>query len=265
VGKGGGRPRIAALAMGIFIEKLGEGATQEEAARAAGHSRAAFYRLRRRDGEFAAMWAEAIARSSAKRFVHGGRRRTLQLRRVRSIRFTAERRQIFLDHFAGTANTAEAAAKAGICEGTVDAHRRKDPVFARRFLEALAHAVVKLEADVTARRLAEQKRLRDIEPTGAPEPEFERAMKLLRRWDRQGAAAPDSRIVGEGARKRWSFEDSLALLEKKLRNMGIPIEPLPPGHERPDGDQPLLPPPSPSSDGESGEDKDKGECREDEE
>jgi hypothetical protein len=239
--RGGGRP-LSALAMGEYVDRLSKGETHAEAARAAGHSRSAFFRLRKTDPEFAAMCGEAALRSSGKRFIHGGRRRNLQLRRNRPTLFTPDRQEVFLARFAGTGNAAEAADEAGVCERTVDRHRQRDPDFNRRFLETLDQVYVKLEADLVARRVEAQRLLRDIEPTGEPEPEFERAMELLKRWDRR-QGPPDSRAVGKGRQKRWNFEDAVTLLEKKLRNLGIPIEPLPPGYERPDGDLPLLPPP----------------------
>lgn len=252
-GRRGGGPRIGATAMGEYVDRLSKGANSEEAAEGAGFSRSAFFRLRRRDTEFAAACEEAISRSSGKRFIHGGARRRLQLRRGRRTLFTAERRDVFLAHFAGTANTAESAAMAGVCEETVNKHRRTDSDFERRFLEALDQSLAILHADLVARRLAEQRRLRDVEPTGQPEPEFERALKLLERWDRR-QGPPDSRSVGPGGQKRWNFDEALALLERMLRNRGIPIEPLPPGHERPDGDR-RLPPPGPDreADDESAE------------
>ncbi|HET9640740.1 MAG TPA: hypothetical protein VFP12_16210 [Allosphingosinicella sp.] len=245
----GGRAPITAHAMGDYVARLRKGENYAEAARGAGYDVGSFWRLRKRDPQFRAMCDEAIARSSGVRFVHGGARRKLQLRRTRNTLFTPDRKAIFLARFAGTGNTAEAAAEAGVCEATVDKHRREDPDFERRFLETLDQAYVKLEADLVARRVAAQRRLRDVEPTGEPEPEFERAMKLLKRWDRR-QGPPDSRAVGQGRQKRWDFADAVILLEKKLRNMGIPIEPLPPGHERPDGDLPL--PPSPGRRGEGG-------------
>ena len=254
VGKGSGRrakrARIGATAMGEYVGRLSKGANHGEAAEGAGFSRSAFARLRRRDAEFAAACEAAIGRSSGKRFIHGAHGRRLQLRRGRRTLFTAERQEVFLAHFAGTANTAEAADLAGVCEGTVNRHRREDADFNRRFLEALDQSLVTLHADLVARRIAEQKRLRDIEPTGEPEPEFERAMKLLERWDRR-RGPPDSRAVAPGGQKRWNFDEALALLERMLRNRGIPIEPLPPGYERPDGDR-RLPPPGPDREGDDG-------------
>src|SRR5688572_22191234 len=196
-GRGGGRAPVTAAAMGHYIKRLREGANHREAAEGSGFHLATFYKLRKRDPEFGAMCQEAIARSSGVRFVRGGAKRKLQLRRIRNIRFTPERQAIFLGHFAGTGNTAEAAAKAGVSETTVDKHRRTDPDFERRFLETLGQVHVKLEADLVARRVAAQRLLRDIEPTGEPEPEFDRAMKLLKRWDRR-QGPPDSRAVGKG-------------------------------------------------------------------
>ncbi len=245
----GSMPRITALAMGEYVERLSRGENYEAAARGAGHSRSAFFQLRRRDAEFASVCEAAAARSSGKTFVHGTHGRKLQLRKTRRTVFTADRQDIFLAHFLGTADTAASAARAGVCEGTVDKMRQKNPDFDRRFREALDQAYVKLDADVAARRMAEQKRLREVEPTGAPEPEFERAMTLLKRWDRRHGP-PDSRAVGRGARERWDFEEALALLERKLRNMGIAIAKLPPGYQRPDGHLPLLPPPPRGEGGE---------------
>src|SRR5688572_11205189 len=140
----GGRAPITALAMGEYVARLRKGENYAEAARGAGYSVSAFWRLRKRDPEFGAMCDEAIARSSGVRFVHGGAKRKLQLRRNRNTLFTPERQAIFLAHFAGTGNTSEAADEAGVCEGTVDKHRREDPVFGRRFLETLDQVYVKL-------------------------------------------------------------------------------------------------------------------------
>ena len=50
-------------------------------------------------------------------------------------------------------------------------------------------------------------------------------MKLLARWDRK-PRHPDSRFKEGGRRQRWTFEEAIALLDKKLRGLGIPIVPL---------------------------------------
>jgi hypothetical protein len=243
-GAGGGRAPVDAFAKGVYIQALSRGASHEAAARAAGFSRQAFAGLRKRDPEYAATVDEAIRRSEGPRFVSGGAKRRLQLRRNRRVLFTEERQEIFLRHFAGTANLADAAAAAGVSESTVWDNRERNPEFARRFQQALDQAYLLLDAHLLARRLEAQQRLRAIEPCGEPEPEFDRAMKLLQRWDRRNGR-PGRRAGRRDSDSRWDFAEAIALLEKKLRNMGIPIEPLPPGYERPDGDLPLLPGPPP--------------------
>jgi hypothetical protein len=249
----GGRAPVDAFAKGVYIQALSRGASHGAAARAAGCSRGAFSRIRKRDPEFAATVDEAVKRSEGPRFVSGGAKRRLQLRQNRRVLFTEERQEIFLSHFAGTANLAAAAAAAGVSESTVWAHRARNPEFARRFQQALEQAYLLLDAHVLARRLEEQQRLRAIEPSGEPEPEFDRALKLLQRWDRRDGR-PGRRCGRRASDSRWDFAEAIALLEKKLRNMGIPIEPLPPGYERPDGDLPLLPSGPPAD-----EQKDEGE------
>lgn len=223
-GRGGcaKRGRIGDRAMGAFLDALRAGMTHEEAARAAGFSRSAFFRRRRRDGVFAARWADAISFSAGPRYVSSGKGRRLQLRRIRSVRFTDARKEIFLDRFAGTGNLAEAAEAAGVCQSTVFKHLTADPAFAARFEEALALCYRRLEADLLSRRIGAQQRLKEIEPNGALEPEFDRALKLLARWERRdGSLGP--RRAEPGAKKSWTFEDAIAALEKKLRAIGVPI------------------------------------------
>ena len=226
--------------MGHYLHQLSEGANYAEAADGTGFGPSAFYKLRRRDAGFASACEDAIDRSSGMRFIQGGARRRLQLRRSRRTRFTDSRKEIFLSWFASTGNLTEAAAKAGVSVSTVDYHRRKDPAFERAVQQALDHCYLKLDAELVAGRLAAQRRLLAVEPAAEPGPEFDRALKLLQRWDRlrgrAGAPAPAAALG------RWEFEEAVILLEKKLRNMGIPIEPLPPGYERPD-DPLSLPPP----------------------
>jgi hypothetical protein len=247
---------VTALAMGEYVERLSRGENHREAALGAGYSRNAFFRLRKRDPEFAAACDEAVSRSSGKRFIHGTRKRNLQLRRNRRTLFTTERQDVFLSHFAITGNREEAAAQAGVCVGTIDRHRRENPDFERRFRVVLDQVYEKLEADLVAARVAAQRRALELEPTAESGVEFDRALKMLQRWDRNrerhGRAGGDRPVAF-----RWDFAEALTLLEKKLRNMGIEILPLPPGHDRPDGDLPL--PPGGAPKGAGGEGGDEGE------
>ncbi|MGZ8307713.1 MAG: hypothetical protein ACXWU6_14115 [Allosphingosinicella sp.] len=253
-----GKAPLTALAMGLYVKRLSEGANHGQAAEASGFTAKTFRTQRKRDPEFGAMCDEAVARSRSFRFVHGGNKRSLQLVRNRHARFTPERQDAFLKQFAATGNLVEAADKADVSPSTVDYHRRTFPEFERRVQEALDHAYLKLEADLLAARLAAQRRTVEIGRSDDPGPEFDRALKLLQRWDRvRGGNSPNP---GRRADARWNFEEAITLLEKKLRNLGIPIEPLPPRHERPDGDLRLPPPPPPGSgSGDGGKAGDEGE------
>ena len=45
-------------------------------------------------------------------------------------------------------------------------------------------------------------------------------MKLLARWDRKPRRV-DSRFKEGGRRQRWTFEEAIVLLDKKLRALGL--------------------------------------------
>jgi len=218
----GGRAPVTEKAKCVFLDALRRGARHEEAARAAGFSRSAFFRVRKRDPAFAALWDGAISYSSGPRYVSPGVGRPLQLRRNRNVRFTDQRKHAFLDHFAGTCNLTAAALAAGVSEATVFAHRAKDPDFAARFKVALEQSYARLEAEVVRRRLEAQLRLKEIEPKGEIEPEFERALKLLQRWERKdGSLGP--RSVGYARQKAMSFDEAMDLLDRRLKALKIPI------------------------------------------
>ena len=246
--RSGGRPTD--LAMGHYVKRLSEGCNYQQAAEGTDHDYRAFYEERRRNPDFAAACVEAIEQSAGMRFIAGGRGRSLQLRRSRCIRFTPERQAIYLSWFAATGNTEESADKAGVCASTVRKHRQNHPEFARACREALAEAYLKLDSQLLAGRIEAQRRLLEVEPADEPGPEFDRALKLLQRWDRNRSGG---RRGSRPTEERWDFADAITLLERRLRNMGIPIEPLPPGYERPDGDLPLLAPPARAKDGGDGD------------
>jgi hypothetical protein len=219
--------RVDALAMGRFIQALRRGASVEEAAKAAGFGVSSFYRKRRADAEFAAAWAEAMEASDAPRLIKPGNGRRLQLRKTRKLRFTAAKKDIFLAYFAGTCDLAAAAEAAGVCVDTVRNHRRKDPEFNAGCDSALEQGYRHLEEEAVRERLAAQERLRaGIVPAGEAATEFDRQMKLLGQWRRRdGRLGPMAR--SREALKAWSFDDAMALLEKRLKGLKIPIAPLP--------------------------------------
>lgn len=88
---------------------------------------------------------------SEKRVAQGGNDRRVQVRAERKDGFTAEKRQVFLDHLAGCSNVTRSAAAAGVSAVTVNYHRRRDPVFAAQCAEALETGYEGLEAMLVER------------------------------------------------------------------------------------------------------------------
>jgi hypothetical protein len=253
--KGPGRtPIVDAAAKVAMLAALREGRRLDSVAAAYGVTLQAFYSARRRDPLFAAAWRDAHALSAeAERRPPGeagetgetgdemrivpNNRRLMQRRRMRHVRFDERRKGIFLAAFARSCDLLAAAAAAGICERTVYNHLRKDRAFAEAFQAALEAGYRWLEAEAVRQRLEAQKRLRvameEAGETGEPLPlaedglEFDRAMKLLARWDRRdGRLGP--REVGHGRQRRWTFDEAIALLDRKLRKLGLaPAAPPP--------------------------------------
>ena len=224
---------IGGRAKRLFIQAIEDGASIEEAAAIAGHSVAGFCGLRRRDPIFARRWKGAMSDSAeAERILYrGNNRRRMQRRRMRRLRFDTSRKEVFLNHFAGCGDAREAAEVAGVDHSTVYKHRRKDPVFAAAFAEALEQCYARLEVEAMTQRLKAQQRLQraldEGVPTGEVAEEFERVMRLLERWDRRNGKL-GVRAVSPEKRTPLSFDEAIALLEKKLRNLDIPILQLPP-------------------------------------
>jgi hypothetical protein len=230
-----------------MLAALREGQRLDEVAAAYGVTLQAFYSARRRDPVFAAAWrdAHALSAEAERRPAEAGdearivpnNRRLLQRRKMRHVRFDARRKGIFLVHFAQSCDLLAAAAAAGVCERTVYNHLHSDPAFAEAFLAALAEGYRWLEAEAVRRRLEAQERLRaafeEAEAKGAPIPvveegvEFNRAMKLLARWDRRDGRL-GWREVGHGSRRRGTFDEAIAALDKRMRDLGLPKGVAPP-------------------------------------
>jgi hypothetical protein len=285
----GGWPRIEAGDKAAFLDALRRGFRLEDAATACGFSLAGFYGARGRDAAFKAGWAEALRVSADAERAGGGRRRSgsagggsggggggggggadgagawiiapnngrrLQKRRMRHVRFDAERQRLFIDHFAGSCDTSEAAEAAGVCESTVYKHRLRNDAFARVFQAALEQGYVRLEVEAVRQRLEAQRLMgRELGsgkvPPGEVAQEFERVLKLLTRWDRRRGASgaepgpeggdgyygpraglrlgprPGPRTVRHERLRNWTFDEAIAALEKKLKALDIPILALP--------------------------------------
>jgi hypothetical protein len=209
--------------MGTVVAMLREGATFSAAARKVGVCAGTVHKWRRLSPAFAAACGEARAESDRPLLVvpgSGGRK--WQLRRDRRHRFTTERKQIFLEHFAATLDLKASAEAAGICFATVYEHRRRDPEFARAWLEALEMGVARLEAEGLRQRLEAMERIRvsgDLHGEGAAA-EYERSMGFVRDWRRR----LDGGKSGGPPPTKWNFEESLGELEKQLKAFGARIE-----------------------------------------
>lgn len=246
----GRRPVIDAAAKVAMLAALREGRRLDAVAAAHGVTLQAFYSARRRDPLFAAAWSDAHALSAeAERRppppveagdgirIASNNRRVMQARRMRHVRFDERRKGVFLVHFAQCCDLIAAAAAAGVCERTVYYHLRGDPAFAEAFQAAMEEGYRWLEAEAVRGRLEAQKRLRsaieEAEAAGEPLPaaeeglEFDRAMKLLERWDRRDGRL-GRREVGHGHQRRWTFDEAIRALAKKMSDLGLPKGVTPP-------------------------------------
>lgn len=220
-----------------FAAAVRAGRSLAEAAATGGRSLSYFYKHRRLDPGFEAEWKSALAESAAREraMIRPNGRRRLQTRRMRQVVFDEERQEIFLNHFAGCCDAREAAAVAGVDHSTVYKHRRKDPVFAAEFDAALDQSYARLRVEAVRARIEAQQRLRKAAEegivTGEAAEEFERVIKLLDRWDRRNGQ-PGMRSISPERRRTPSFDEGIALLERKLRHLDIPILQLPPAIAR---------------------------------
>jgi hypothetical protein len=208
--------RLDEEAIGEFLHALTNGARIDVAARSAGFAASTFIRLKKRDPAFALAWEEAMELSTRHRYIAPANGRRLQLRKTRCTPFSDWRKQVFLARFAATCDQREAAAAAGVHESTVDRHRAIDPVFAGAWQRALELGYARLEAELLRQRLEAQRRLsEEPEPGGELTVEFERALKLLQRWERRnGTLGP--RRERPGRRLAWTFEEAIAELDRQL-------------------------------------------------
>ncbi|MBV8685765.1 MAG: hypothetical protein JOZ90_13285 [Alphaproteobacteria bacterium] len=230
------RRLIDLTAKARFVAALRAGAPREAAAARVGFPLKSLYAARARDPVFRLAWewamdlnavderggelARKVPDGDDVRIVPHNKRR-LQRRRMSWVRFTERRQQIFLDHFAGTADAQAAAAAAGVTYATVRVHYRRHPEFAALWDEALRMGYAALEAEALRQRLEAQRRLSEnLEPAGEIAQEFERVMKLLARYDRKGGRI-GTRERAPLAGQAWTFDQAIAALDKRLRALGL--------------------------------------------
>lgn len=237
--------KIDTAAKAAFVAAIRSGTNRHDAAAALGLTPEAFDYRRRRDPLFRFAWKWALELSAADQreameaatfaaaaaeddVILPNNKRRLQRRRARGTEFTDQRKQRFLDHFAGTADVQASCQIAGVHYSTVYKHRRIDPVFGAGWDAALAQAYALLEAEALRQRLAAQRRLAfEPLPAGEISQEFDRVMKLLGRYDRKDGSVA-ARTHRPGRQKGATFEEAIALLDKKLQMVGIRRGVLPP-------------------------------------
>ena len=242
------RRRVDAAAKEAFLAALRGGAPRDRAAKQAGFTAEAFYYARRRDPSFRLAWLWALELSAADERsafataqlsyeagevrIVPNRNRPLQRRPIRRRLFDDARKRLFLAHLAGTADAHEAAAVAGIGYSTAAQHRLKDSEFAAAWDGILPHAYALLETEAVRQRLEAQRKLREgLCPTGEVAKEFERVMRLLDRYDRRNGRV-GVREVAPGRERRWTFDEAIDWLDRKLQALGLRHGLIPP----PDGD-----------------------------
>lgn len=237
------RRHIDAEAWHVFLTAVREGTPLAEAAAKTGFTLSGFYSARSRNALLRLAWAQAMElsgndqrdrlvaerageASGAKVAIAANNRRRVQLRRCRRVEFTPRRQGLFLLHFGRTADFEAAAVAAGVHPDTVYKHRQRHPEFSAAIEQELGQAFIRLEAEALRQRLAVQQRLKEGFAAGdvpaETAMEFERVLKLLQRWDRKHGQ-PGVRGPAPGRMKRWTFEQAIEALDRKLRAVNIPI------------------------------------------
>jgi hypothetical protein len=217
----------AAVAKPAFVEALTRGATVAEAAREAGATLFALYRWRGLDPGFDLAWREAAEASRG--WVAKARpgRPLRAVRTKRRVRFDGAARQSYLAVLALTCNSDEAARQAGFHPSTVRRHLRRDPALAAAARAALERGHERLEQLLAAERAKAGARMEEVLDSAfdlvAPPADEDRLERIL-----SGYARPDGRIAPRSVsapkrRRKWSFDEAIALLERRLRWMGVEI------------------------------------------
>lgn len=215
-----------AFAMARFVAAVRRGALVEDAAREAKVAISTLYWRRRTAPGFAAAWDAAAAASAGAALVLSPAGAQWRLERSgRRLRFTRARKQAFLDRFAATCNLDLAARAAGVHPSTVRRHLESDGAFAAGFDQALAIGYPALEEQAVREALAAQEAYRiafgTADEEAAAAQSFERTMAALREYKRGHGRI--GRRPGDGYHKRWSFDDAMVALEKRLKIFGVRV------------------------------------------
>jgi hypothetical protein len=163
--------------------------------------------------------------STDESYIGGSNKRRMQMRAPRGskkakpkrVAFTRERKEIFLAHFAATANANAAARAAGVSKSTVYAHRRKDPRFNEGWYEALGEGVARAEAQSV--RWAEKAftiRASEKAARAAQNMDPKVALAILESYRRNRGRRP-----GEILPQPYDKDEVRARLEAKMRALGM--------------------------------------------
>ncbi|MFL6846453.1 MAG: hypothetical protein ACJ8ER_16420 [Allosphingosinicella sp.] len=227
----------AAVAKPAFVAALARGATVAEAAREAGATLFALYRWRGLDPDFDLAWREAAEGSRG--WVAKARpgRPYRAVRTKRRVRFAGAARQWYLAVLALTCNSDEAARQAGFHPSTVRRNARRDPAFAAERQAALEQGYARLERLLAAQRATAAARMEEVLDSASdaetPPADDETLERILSRYTRPDGRIAPGCVSPEKRRRRWSFDEAIALLERRLRWMGVEIRET--GDEEDDG------------------------------
>lgn len=209
-----------------FLVALRGGATVWAAAASVGVPAQTLYRRRGRDPLFDMAWSSAAELSAGWAWDEAEGRMVRPAGVKRRLRFAARRRGAFLRVLERDCSTNGAARETGVHRSTVRRHLRRDPAFARSAGEALGRGYRGLERALAAERRAMEARLRsgalkwEIEPKGEITGDPDRQLLLLARYGR-----PDGTIgrrpAGQRRSRSMPFEEAIALLDRKMRWMGL--------------------------------------------
>lgn len=213
---GPGRPTVFDEGqIALFTAAVARGALVREAAAEAGVKTSTLYYRRKHDPAFAAAWEGAMAAGPQPVRRDKATGRTRRRSRGRPVKFSRAAKQAFLDHFAGSCDLEASAAAAGISASTVHRHLASDPAFAEGFDEALLIGYRLVEAGAVREVRAAQQKYRLAPKPGAGALSFERAIQLMRTFRRPGGGGAQPR-QGPQARSRWTFDEAMTALQKKL-------------------------------------------------
>lgn len=141
-----------------FLTALGQWGSVKHAAAAVGVDRTTAYEARKRDPDFAARWAAALAEGCGRlgrgetpalardEIVRSSRHRRPCVMRVGPGRWSAAKEAVFLTALEEGANVSRAAEAAGISTAALYARRRREPAFAESWAAAVRGGYLDVEA-----------------------------------------------------------------------------------------------------------------------